>query len=448
MEIIKFKTEGLAQLSYLIIDKETAAVIDPRREAKIYYDKAKEQGASIKYIFETHRNEDFVTGSRELQRHCDAQILHGEGLDFEFGRFVKDNENFILDEICFQVLCTPGHTPESISLALYPTRESEQALAVFTGDSLFVNDVGRTDFFPDKRNEYAEMLYDSLHQKILPLGDEVVLYPAHGAGSVCGGKIADREISTLGFEKKHNPMLQLSKDEFIKQKANETHQKPPYFKEMEKINLKGSDTALINYQHTKNISREDLKKDFNKFQIIDVRSSEAFLGCHIPGSLSIPQGMLSAYAGYFISYDQPIVLVTDTEQEEEQAKAALVNLGYDNILGALAGGISAWEVSGESLASVRMLDVNHIQNEKSSSTLLDIRKPNEWDEGIIKNARTIFLGDLLKNLNEFSKDEHLITYCGSGKRATIAASLLQAHDFKNVSVFMGSMQAYQNKKAS
>ncbi len=446
MEIIKIKTDSLAQLSYLIIDGDKAVVIDPRRQAEKYFREAQKRGAKIMHIFETHRNEDFVTGSRELQRHCGAKIYHGEGLDFEFGNFVKEGEIFPLNNLSLKVLSTPGHTPEWISIVLYPDKNDEKALAVFTGDALFVEDVGRTDFFPNEMEKYAGMLYDSIHEKILPLGEHVALYPAHGAGSVCGGGIADRELSTLGHEKINNPMLQLSREDFINKKINEKHQMPPYFKKMEEVNLKGNDPKLKDYNHLEFISVEDLKEKFDSVQVVDIRTCEAFLGCHIPGALAIPTNMLAAYGGYFLNYDEPIILISHSVDEVKNARRELVNLGFDNIKGFLNGGVGKWETSGEELESIEIVDTNYIQNKMTSEQLLDVRKPSEWEGGLIKNARTIFLGDLEQNLVELNKGDSIITYCGSGKRATIAASILKKHGFKNTKVYMGSMKAYKAKK--
>ncbi len=450
MKIETIKTDSIAHLSYLIIDGNQAAVIDPRRDCKIYVDKAAKNGAEIKYIFETHRNEDYITGSRELSRYSQAKIYHGQGLDFEFGNFTEDQQEFRLDTMTLKTLSTPGHTPESISIALYPNPDSQQAVAVFTGDTLFVNDVGRTDFFKDRMEEFAEKLYDSIHQKILPLGDQTIVYPAHGAGSVCGGGIADREFSTLGFERQNNPMLQLRREEFIKRKVNEEHQMPPYFKEMEKVNLKGNDRPLLSYEQLEFLEPTRLASDFDKYQVLDTREPEAFLGCHIPGSLSIPTSMLGAYAGYLVNYQKPIVLVTDSLAEARKAKQELLRLGFDNTQFFLKGGLTAWETSGQSLESFDMFDVSNIENlqEKSEVTLLDVRKPGEWEDGIIPQARTLFLGDLPHSLDEFKKDESVVTYCGSGKRATIAASVLGRSDVKSVAVFMGSYAAYRQHKDS
>lgn len=235
MEVIKLKTDSLAHLSYVVIDQDEALVIDPMRDAEQYFKIAQKKGATIKYIFETHRNEDFVTGSRELNRLTHAPIYHGKGLNFKFGEFVSEGDSFQVGNAVLKILETPGHTPESISLVLYAT-ESDPPLGVFTGDALFIGDVGRTDFFKDQMEEYAGMLYDSIHEKILPLGDQVILYPAHGAGSVCGGDIANREISTLGYEKKNNLKLQLAREDFISAKVQEKHMMPPYFHQMEEVN--------------------------------------------------------------------------------------------------------------------------------------------------------------------------------------------------------------------
>ena len=330
MEIIKIKTDSIAHLSYLLIANDEAAVIDPRRDAKIYLDKASAKGAKIKYIFETHRNEDYITGSRELKRYTEAHIYHGKGLDFKFGNFVEEGNKFELSDLTLKILETPGHTPESISIAVFPENENDGAVGVFTGDALFVNDVGRTDFFPDEMEKYAGLLYDSIHNKILPLGEQTVLYPAHGAGSVCGGGIANREISTLGYEKKNNPMLQLGRDEFIKKKVNEKHQMPPYFRKMEEINLDGDDEPYRNYETLDLLSPKQFKERMNDSQVVDVREAEAFIGCFMQGSLSIPEAMLGAYSGYFLSYDKDIVLVGDDVNQCKKANRELRRLGFDN----------------------------------------------------------------------------------------------------------------------
>lgn len=238
LEVIR--TEGLAAYSYLIGDGGEAAVIDPQRDCGAYVDRAHRQGARITHVFETHRNEDFVIGSRDLAERTGAEIRHGQHPDFAYGRSTAEGDDFRLGDVRLKVLETPGHTDESTSLAFYDTAFSkDRAVGVFTGDPLFIGDVGRTDFYPQRRQEVAGLLYDSLHGKILPLGDQAALYPAHGAGSICGSGMAAREVSTLGFERAHNPMLQLDRDTFIDRKVNEHHYQPPYFREMETANKEG-----------------------------------------------------------------------------------------------------------------------------------------------------------------------------------------------------------------
>ena len=240
------RSEGLAHLSYIFGSGQECAVVDPRRDSEIYVDIAQRSGTVITHIFETHRNEDYVIGSRDLARRTGATIYHGEALDFQYGTSVREGNIFELGELAVTVLETPGHTYESISLTLTDKNFGNEPVAAFTGDTLFIGDVGRTDFFPDRPEEVAGLLYDSLFGKLLPLGDHVILLPAHGAGSVCGTGMAAREFSTLGFERKHNPLLQMTeRDQFIEYKVDEHHYKPPYFKEMERFNLEGSAPPLF-----------------------------------------------------------------------------------------------------------------------------------------------------------------------------------------------------------
>jgi hydroxyacylglutathione hydrolase len=205
LEIVR--SEGLSHLSYIVGDGNQAAVIDPRRDSAIYLDIAYREGARITHIFETHRNEDYVIGSKDLARCTGADIYHGGALPFEYGDAVGDGNTFELGEVLLQIIETPGHTEESISLTLMDKAFGDSAVGVFTGDALFIGDVGRTDFYPDRAEEVAGKLYDSIFNKLLPLGDQTILYPAHGAGSVCGAGMAAREFSTLGYERRHNPRL-------------------------------------------------------------------------------------------------------------------------------------------------------------------------------------------------------------------------------------------------
>ena len=441
------RSEGLAHLSYVIGDRGEAAVIDPRRDSWVYEDIAYEKGARITHVFETHRNEDYVIGSMDLARRTGAKICHGKALPFRYGIPVSENDTFTLGSIVLKVLETPGHTYESISITLADKGSGEEPVAVFTGDALFVGDVGRTDFFPDKAEEVAGLLYDSIFRKLLPLGDHVILYPAHGAGSVCGGGIASREFSTLGYERKHNPVLQKTdRKEFIRHKMSERHYKPPYFKRMEKYNLEGPpplDALPRPVPLTVTRFAEALEEGM---LVVDARSPEAFAGAHIPGTLSIPLHMIPAFAGFFLPYDRKILLVTQDADDVEEAVRHFVRIGYEDVVGYLEGELRAWEMSGRPYASMPVVHARDLERRIASGrkfTLLDVRSEDEWRKGHLPGALHVYVGDLPAQLDKIPRDRPVTTYCASGGRAMIAASILRKSGFNDVEDSLGSMSAWR-----
>lgn len=445
MFLEKVKTEGLAHLSYVVGDGGQAAVIDPRRDVGIYLDIARRHDCTIEYIFETHRNEDYIIGSVPLRELTNARICHGKQMDFAYGSPVDVGDLFEMGSVRLEVLHTPGHTYESISLALYDTAFSKrQAVGVFTGDALFIGDVGRTDFFPDKRRQVAELLYDSLFSTLLPLGDSVILYPAHGAGSVCGSGMANREFSTLGYERLNNPMLQKDRDEFIAWKAIEHHYQPPYFKKMEEVNRKGIGLfePLPNpAPMAPSLFEEGIHRGMI---VVDVRSPEAFAGAHIPGALSLPMNMLASFAGWFLSYDKPIGLVVEEGAQVREAVEHLFRIGYDNIMGYLARGMKAWQTSGRHFETVGVIDAASLKDRidrREPFTLLDVRGIEEFNRGHLPGAKHIYVGELPRHLDALPREETITTFCGSGRRAMIAASILKAADFEHVEDCLGSMAA-------
>jgi hydroxyacylglutathione hydrolase len=432
----------------MIADGKRAAVIDPRRDVDIYLQVAQKQDLSITHIFETHDNEDCVTGSRDLAHYTGASIYHGKAGNFQYGNPVSNGDIFELGKVLLTALGTPGHTPESISITLTDTNFSLQPIAVFTGDALLVGDTGRTDFIPDRLEEMAGMLYDSIFNKILPLGDDVILYPAHGCGSVCGAHIAARDFSTLGFEKKHNPALQKrDRQKFITFKLNEHLYFPPYFLQMEKLNQEGP--LILNGLprpaiHTAEQFSEAMEEGW---VILDIRSVEAFGGAHIPGSLSIPLDMLPAYAGWFLRYDREIGLVVENHDQVEMAVRYMVRIGYENVAGYLGGGLREWEAKGqpfESLPEVFIKDLLDRINSNEDFLLLDVRKEEEFDHGHLPGAVNIYVGELPNRLGEISSGRPVVTICSTGQRATIAASILLQAGFKNVQTCLGSMEACAN----
>jgi len=446
MLLEKIRSEGLSHLSYIIGHGRRAAVIDPRRDCEIYSDIASRNGAAITHIFETHRNEDYVIGSTALARRTGAEIYHGRALDFKYGRPVAEGDAFEFGDLTLKVIETPGHTYESISISVIDRSFGKEPVAVFSGDALFSGDVGRTDFFPDQAEEVAGLLYDSIFNKLLPLGDHVILLPAHGAGSVCGSGMADREFTTLGYERLNNPVLKLTdKQKFIEHKIGEHHYKPPYFKQMEKFNTVGSAqmhaAALEPVPHNADHFEKAMQ---NGMIALDIRSAEAFAGAFIPGSLAIPVDMVPVYAGWFLSYDQPIGIICDHFEDVQKAVRYLSRLGYDNIAGYLENGLTAWEVSGRSYDRIPAVHaaeiVSRIQNEQNF-VLLDVRKKEEVEAGRLPGAIHIFVGDLPHKLDQIPKDMTVTTFCGSGQRAIIAASILKKNGFDNVEDSLGSMAA-------
>jgi hydroxyacylglutathione hydrolase len=448
MFLHKIKSAGLAHLSYILGDQDEAVVIDPRRDCEVYLDIAAREGMRIAHIFETHRNEDYAIGSLDLARRSGAPIHHGNALDFKYGQPVAEGDKFAVGDLQLQVLETPGHTMESISLVLTDRNYGDTPVAVFTGDALFVGDVGRTDFFPDRAREVAGMLYDSIFGKLLPLGDQAIIHPAHGAGSVCGDSMASREFSTIGHERLHNPVLQKTdRESFIDYKVAEHHDRPAYFRLMEQYNQNGA-PPLDALPRPRPLTPEEVGKAMKDGAVvIDLRSPEAFAGAFIPGSLAIPLDMLPAYAGYLVGYEQDLILLSETQEQIPTAVRYLVRMGYERLAGYLKGGMYAWEVSGrpyDRIGSVHASVVEKRITDGEALTLLDVRKITEFQESRLEQATHIFLGELQQRLDEIDRDKPVVTFCGSGRRAIIAASILKRHGFEQVEDSLGSMEACEN----
>lgn len=443
------RSPGIAHLSYVIGDGALAAVIDPRLDCETYVECAAAHGARIALIYETHRNEDLVSGARALaqltsSRGERARVLHGTALDFAYGEGAEHESEETLGNLRLRVLHTPGHTDESISIAVFDEEHAERAVGVFTGDALFVGDVGRTDFYPERAEEVAGSLYDSLFDVLLPLGDQALIWPAHGAGSVCGDAMADREFSSLGHERANNPRLQLSREEFVRAKVAEHHVQPPYFQEMERRNLQGAE-PLEHNPSPPPLSASAFEAALEGGALpVDVRSPEAFAGCSIPGSLALPVGLLSGYAGWFLPYDRPLALIGESEGQVSEAALRLARMGYTRYAGFLADGLSAWVTGGRAMQSIPAVSASTLTNRLRGDdppTVLDVRKLSEWREGHLPGAHHRFLGDLPGHDGLADLPAPVVTFCASGKRALVAASLLRRMGLDDVEVCFGSMKA-------
>ncbi len=439
------KSEGLAHKSYFIGSQGDAAVIDPRRDCDTYVDLSKKYQMKITHIFETHRNEDYVSGSRELSKRVEAPIFHSKNLEFKYGNGVKEGDKFKIGSAELEIIETPGHTNESISIIIRDKEVSDDPYMIFTGDTLFAGEVGRTDIYgPQKIEENAIKLYNSIFKKIIPLGDHIIVYPAHGSGSVCGKNIRESESTTIGYEKKTNKMLQKSESEFITAKLSEKMAIAPYFKKMEQYNT-GEAPILCRLPYPNPLSVYELKKQLGKSQLVDVRMASSFAGGHIPGTLNIWKDGLTYYAGWMLNYEDPIIIIDYNNEYLDQIIRYLIRIGYHKIYGYLAGGFTSWAKSGEKIETIDIWSVHKLKERQNDGSffLLDIREIDEWEAGHIDGAHNIYVGNLKERLNEVPKNKNIVVYCDTGNRASIAASLLKMNGYANVANVLGSIQAWK-----
>ncbi len=438
---------GLAHNSYIIGDAGKAVVIDPRRDGEIYLEIAARNGYTITHIFETHRNEDYVIGSLALAGRCGAGIFHGAAMDFAYGTAVHNGDKFSVGSLSLEVLATPGHTEESISLVVRDQKSGNTPLMVFCGDTVFAGDIARTDFFGNSRKEeMAEKIYDSIAQKILPLGDGVILLPAHGAGSVCGSEIADHPLTTAGYEKATNPVIGKGRAGFVAGRKTESPYLPPYFRTMERYNRDGA--PLKHPPDLRQFGVSELAGLIKTgCQLVDVRAPGGFAAGHIPGSYSIWRGGISSFAGWFLNYEDPIVIIDDYNQNMDQVMLQLFRLGYDNVAGILAGGITAWYKSAGETGRTRTCPVQELRAEldRGSPFLLDVRDiRNRRAVGHIRNSFHVYVGELPLHLREIPADKPVYVFCDAGYKASIAASILARHHYREVTNVLGGMTAWNH----
>ena len=443
----RIKSEGLAHNSYLIGSGSDAAVIDPRRDCQFYTDLANQKGLKIKYIFETHRNEDYVIGSKELHHLTGAETYHGPRLDWKYGNTLIGEQQFRIGRLRLTAIHTPGHTDESMSYAITDLSSGEAPVMVFTGDALFVNAVGRTDLYgSEEAPRLAANLYDSIFNKLLPLGDGVILCPAHGAGSVCGANIGSRDESTLGIERLQNPMLQIkNKDAFVQRKVAERPERPYYFSQMEKYNLEGP-PLLGHVPIPVPLNPRGFSDEMEKGTVvIDTSEPAAFGGAHIKGACSIWLEGLPVFAGWTLSYDKPIQLVLADQDHLDRAVLYLIRIGFDRISGYLRHGTEGWYNAGFPIESLPLLSVHQLKGKLDRGeelTVLDVRDEDEWDSGHIKGALHIYVGHVEKRLAEIPREKPVAVLCDVGHKAGLSASILLRAGYRDVYNVLGSMTAW------
>lgn len=448
MFIQTIKTSGLSHLSYFVASNNQAVVIDPRRDIDAYLNLAKEHECQITHIIETHRNEDLISGAPILAKSVDAQVLHGPNADQEISYATTVKEGYQLDigDLSLEVIETPGHTKDSISILVFDKDFSQGPVGIFTGDTLFIGDVGRTDFYPSESEHVAGLLFDSL-QKIKDKASMSIIYPAHGAGSVCGEGMADREFSTVQHEMKNNPLMQINdKSAFIQKKIAEHHYKPPYFADMEQLNAQGAPN-YSSFQATSSVNITQLEKMRQQGHVlIDVRPIEAYLGAHVPNSYSLPLNMITAYAGWLFSLNDNIVIIANDQRMASCAALHFARIGFDNVNDYFATNMAMVAATGHDFATLDVIGAEQVNRLLESDwQLLDVRKITEYEKAHIDSSEHIFLGHLANKICDIPKSDKLITMCASGIRATIAAAYLQAQGYQNVKVFLGSMGAWKAK---
>jgi hydroxyacylglutathione hydrolase len=453
MKIEQIYTGCLAQGAYYIESKGQVAIIDPLREVQPYVDKAEQNNAQIKYIFETHFHADFVSGHVTLAEKTGATIVYGPTANPSFkAHIATDGEVFQLGEITITALHTPGHTMESTTYLLKDKNGKDYA--IFSGDTLFLGDVGRPDLAQKAadmtQEQLAGLLYDSLRTKIMPLADDVIVYPAHGAGSACGKNLSKETVGTIGDQKATNYALRanMTKEEFVEEVTDGLLPPPAYFPMNVKMNKEG-------YQNVENIIKEAQAYDPKTFELIandtdalilDVRHQDDFAKGHIPKSIFIGlDGGFAPWVGALIlDYKQPILLVTQ-EGRENETITRLARVGYDNTIGYLKGGFDSWKKAGLEYDTVTTVEATELEEKmKEHVPVFDVRKPGEYASEHLVDVPSTPLDFLNEHLAEFPKEENFYVHCAGGYRSMIAASILKARGYHNVIDVKGGYAAIKN----
>lgn len=433
----------LAHASYMFGSEGEAAVVDPQRDVDIYIEIARKQGLQIRHIFETHLHADFVSGHNELAVRTGAKIYIAKVAEATYPHIgLVDGSEIHVGRCRVNVLATPGHTLESICLLLTDEERSPTPFAVLTGDTLFIGDVGRPDlskiYTPQ---QLAGMLYDSLHEKLMTLPDSVQVYPAHGAGSLCGRNMRAERSSTIGTERLTNYALQIQdRDEFIRQMTSNLPARPDYFLEDAAINRSGA-VALTDLPELKPTSAAELKARLDRGETaLDVRPTEQFAAAHVPGSVNIAlSGQFASWAGAVLGLAAKPVLIADTDSQLSEARMRLARVGIEDVQGYLDGGVEAWKRAGFPLAQLPQMSVQELSGRLGNRRLevLDVRRQGEWDAGHIADANWYPLDRFKAALPSLERGATIAVHCKGGYRSMIAASLLQRAGYHVINVIGG-----------
>ena len=441
----------LAHASYLIGSEGEAAVVDPQRDVEQYVAEANAHGLTIRYVVETHLHADFVSGHVELKERTGAQIVFGARAGASFPhRAVKDGDEIRVGEVVLRFLETPGHTPESVSVLVIDSAEGPEPKMVMTGDTLFIGDVGRPDlvgargFTPE---QMAGMLYDSLHGKLLTLGDDVLVYPAHGAGSLCGRNISKETSSTIGEQRRFNYALQpMPREDFVRLLTTDLPEVPAYFPRDVDLNRAGA-PALSERPLPRALPPDEVAAQaLGGATVLDVRDGPAFGAGHVPGSVHVGlSGQFASWAGTLLPLDRPLLVVADDEAGAAEAALRLARVGFEHVAGFLAGGLAAWAAAGHPLATLPQITVDELQArlaEGQDLGVLDVRRPAEYATGHVPGAHALPLDRLEREADHLDPSRPTAVLCAGGYRSSAACSLLERRGFLKLLNVVGGTSAW------
>ena len=444
MKVEQIYTKCLSQGSYYIESNNEVAIIDPLREADIYISKAKASNSKIKYIFETHIHADFISGHLNLAKKSGAEIVYGPKTETNFENIIaKDYQEFKIGDITIVAIHTPGHTVESTTYLLKDSSGKDHA--IFTGDTLFLGDVGRPDLSQNSvmsNRDLASMLFDSLRNKIMTLNDDVIIYPGHGEGSSCGKDLSSETIGTLGDQKKTNYALRenMTKDEFIREVLDGLLDPPKYFPDNVMLNKKGYDESdeIIERSFNALTPRQVESRRKEKITILDVRSVEDFSSSHIPGSIFIGlDGRFAPWVGEILEDISKKLILVAPKGREKEAIIRLSRVGFDNVIGYLKGGVNSWIKNGGIISEVFNESASKFSTCDNNKDILDVRSENEHKSESLQNSLNIPLINLNKSIEKISFEEKFYVHCKGGYRSMIASSILLAKGISNFSNIPG-----------
>lgn len=436
----------LAHASYMLGSGGEAAVVDPQRDVDLYLQAAQEQGLKIRHIFETHLHADFVSGHKELAARTGANIYIGERAGARFAHLgLRDGSEVKFGDVHITALETPGHTPEAVCLVVRDLDKSPEPALVLTGDTLFIGDVGRPDLSRQYTAEQlAAMLYDSLHEKLLRLPDHVLVYPAHGAGSLCGRNMRSDRFSTIGSERLTNPALQVKdRDDFVRQLTANLPPRPAYFVEDAELNRAGA-ASLEELPPLPAIAPDRvpaLIRDGANF--LDTRPSEEFAAGHVPGSINIPlAGQFATWAGIVLGLQGRPVLIAESPQQLAESRMRLARVGIEECAGCVMGGVEAYRLAGLPLAILQQMSARDVYGKITGFQVLDVRREAEWQAGHIEDALWWPLDRFSSELPQLERETPIAVHCKSGYRSAIASSLLLRAGYQNVTNIVGGFDAW------